>query len=52
MLAALRWILGRAPRSSQEAAELLALGSRGALRLRLVASDEFLSSYRFAAAVA
>jgi hypothetical protein len=52
MLAALRWILGRAPRSSQEAGELMALGSRGALRLRLVSSDEFLSSYRFAAAVA
>ena len=52
MLAARRWILGRAPRSSQEAGERLALGSRSAIRMRLVGSDEFTTSYHYAAEVA
>jgi len=49
VILALRWILGRTLRSRAEADELLDLGSREELRLRLVGAEEFKQGYRRAA---
>lgn len=45
VLQALRWVFGRPLRSRGEADDLLASGTRGALRLRLVGDDEFRSAW-------
>lgn len=45
VLQALRWLFGRPLRSRDEADDLLASGTRTALRLRLVAEDEFRSAW-------
>jgi hypothetical protein len=49
VLSALHWLLGRPLRSREEAQELLASPSRGALRLHLVGGDEFRRAFGRAA---
>jgi tetratricopeptide (TPR) repeat protein len=49
VILALHWVLGRSLRSRAEADELLDLGTREELRLRLFGAEEFKQSYKRAA---